>query len=231
MESYLELQLRAKSLLKYSLPDISYPFRVLDAKESVTNGEDLPFALMLRRLQQRNSHGHIDWKKDEPAMQRLAEILAEDDLREVVSAQGADWRVVIGEVDVSRELVAIQRGDDVIAVFNPRNDGRLKVAVYRPLDATSAQLIIALAQEPSPETGVCLRANNWEYAKDCSASAGQMYSAHHGKAYLAYWQFGLGINSSRKANAMWFKQRYLIPRMAGQVAAELDVYNSLADDV
>ncbi len=230
MESYLELPLRAKSLLKYSLPDISYPFRVLDAKESFTKGEDLPFALMLRRLQQRNSHGHIDWKKDEPAMQRLAEILAEGDSRDLVIVQGADWRVVIGEVDVSSELVAIQRGDDVVALLSPRKDGRLNLAVYRPLEATSAQLIIALAQNPSPETGVGLRANNWEYAKDCAASAGQMYSVHHGKAYLSYWPFGLGINSSRQANAMWFKQRYLIPRLASQVAAELDVYDSLADN-
>lgn len=75
-------------------------------------------------------------------------------------------------MDRGGKLVTIQRGDALIAAITARDDGRLRVAVFRPLDAKRAEYLIGLAQVPHPQRGVCMPENNWEYALDCSAGNG-----------------------------------------------------------
>ena len=94
-------------------------------------------------------------------MARLAELIAPADDRTLVTAAGPEWWIEIGPVDLTGPIVTIQRGDVLIAAMAAREDGRLRLAAYRPLDATSAQLIINLAVRPHPDDGtVCMRANN-----------------------------------------------------------------------
>src|SRR5215210_6677952 len=127
-------------------------------------GGELPFALMLHGLQQASAAGDADWKSLEPAMARLAELIVPHDTRTEVSAAGEDWWFEIGSVDLTGPIVTLQRGDALIAAIAAREDGRLSLPAYRPLDANSADHIIALALRPHRETGeVCMRANNWEY--------------------------------------------------------------------
>ena len=121
-----------------------------------------------------------------------AELLAPDDARDVISAAGDHWWLEVGPVDLGGKLVTIQRGDALIAAITARDDGRLRVAVFRPLDAKGAEYLIGLGQVPHPEHGVCMRENNWEYALDCSAGNGNHYAAERGEAYLSYWEKGLG---------------------------------------
>ena len=68
-------------------------------------------------------------------MDRLAELVAPDDARDVISATGDHWWIEVRHVDLGGKLVTIQRGDALIAAITARDDGRLRVAVFRPLDA------------------------------------------------------------------------------------------------
>ena len=59
-------------------------------------------------------------------------------------------------MDLGGKLVTIQRGDALIAAITARDDGRLRVAVFRPLDAKSAEYLIGLGQVPQ----LCMEINS-----------------------------------------------------------------------
>ena len=226
-QDFAELHLKADTLERYRLPDIPYPFPVSELVAALVGGVDLPLAMMLHGLQQQSRRGEAQWQQIEPAMDRLAELLAPDDTREVMSAAGDDWWLEVGPVDLGAKLVTIQRDDSLIAAITARDDGRLRVAVFRPLDAKSAYSLIALAHAPHPEHGVCLRENNWEYALDCAAANSNFYAAERGETYLSYWMTGLGISWNGSDEPEWREQRQLVARPATRVVTELGVYYTL----
>jgi len=228
MPNLSNLHLKADVLERYQLPDIAYPIRKSDLTVCLEESGSLPVASLLHGLQQRSRDGAAEWQQVEPAMDRLAELLAPDDARDVVSAAGDHWWLEVGPVDLGGKLLTIQRGDALIAAITARDDGRLRVAVFRPMDAKSAEYLIGLGQVPHPEHGVCMRENNWEYALDCSAGNGNYYAADRGEAYLSYWEKGLGISWDGSDVPEWRKQLDLVPRPAARVVAELGVYYTLS---
>jgi hypothetical protein len=228
MQNFAELHLKPERLAQYGLPNIPYPLPATDLKSALLENGELPLAVMLLGLQQRSRDGDAEWREVEPAIDRLAELLAPDDAREVISTAGDHWWLEVGPVDLGSELVTIQRGDGLIAAITARDDGRLRVAVFRPLDAKSAEYLIGLGQVPHPEHGVCMRENNWEYALDCSASNGNYYAADRGEVYLSYWEKGLGISWDGSDVPEWRKQLDLVARPAARVVAELGVYHTLS---
>ena len=230
MQNFAELHLKPETLARYGLPDIPYPIPAADLKSALLDNGDLPLAAMLHGLQQRSRDGEAEWQQLEPAMDRMAELLAPDDARDVISAAGEHWWLEVGPVDLAGKLVTIQRGDFLIAAITARDDGRLRVAVFRPLDAKSAEYLIGLGQVPHPEHGVCMRENNWEYALDCSAGNGNYYAADRGEAYLSYWEKGLGIDSDGSDVPKWREQLALVARPAARVVAELGVYYTMSDN-
>ena len=230
MPNFADFYLKPEALARYGLPDIAYPIASADLKSAVDAGGELPLAMMLHGLQVSSRDGGTDWKRYEPAMSRLAELLAPDDGRDVISAAGDHWWVEVGPVDLGDKLVTVQRGDDLIAAIARRDDGRLRVAVFRPLDTKSAEYLAGLGQVPHPEHGVCMRENNWEYALDCSAGNGNHYSSERGEAYLSYWEKGLGISWDGTEVPEWRKQLNLVARPAAQVVVELGVHHSLSEE-
>jgi ADP-ribosylglycohydrolase len=230
MQNFAELHLKPRTLERYGLLDISYPILAADVKAALLDGGDLPLAVILHGLQQRSRDGEAQWQQIEPAIDRIAELLASDDPRDVISAAGDHWWLEVGPVDLGAKLVTIQRGDALIAAITARDDGRLRVAVFRPLDAKSAEYLIGLGQVPHPEHGVCMRENNWEYALDCSAGNGNYYAADRGEAYLSYWEKGLGISWDGSDVPEWRKQQDLVPRPAVRVVTELGIYYSLSGE-
>ena len=230
MQNFAELHLKPGPLARYGLPDIPYPIPAGDMQSALLGDGELPLAVMLHGLQQRSRAGEAQWQQIEPAMDRLAELLAPDDAREAISAAGDHWWLEIGPVDLGAKLVTIQRGDALVAAITAREDGRLRVAVFRPLDAKSAEYLIGLGQVPHPEHGVCMRENNWEYALDCSAGNGNgnCYAADRGEAYLSYWEKGLGISWDGSDVLEWRNQRNLVARPAARVVTELGIYYTLS---
>jgi hypothetical protein len=228
MQNFAELHFKPGMLARYGLPDIPYPVPVADLRAALLDNGDLPLAIMLHGLQQRSRDGEAEWQQIEPAINRLAELLAPDDARDIISAAGDHWWLEVGPVDLGTKLVTIQRGGVLIAAITARDDGRLRVAVFRPLDAKSAEYLIGLGQVPHPQHGVCMRENNWEYALDCSIGNGNYYAADRGEAYLSYWEKGLGISWDGSDVPEWRKQLDLVARPAGRVVAELGVYYTLS---
>jgi ADP-ribosylglycohydrolase len=221
------IHLKSQTLARYGLPDIAYPLSGADLMAALTEQGELPLATMLHNLQEAARDGQAEWKLYEPAMSRLAQLLAPNDNQEVISAAGEDWWLEIGPVDLRARLVTIQRGEHLIAAISPRDDGRLRVAVFRPLDAKSAEYLTGLGRVPDPVHGVCMRENNWEYALDCSAGTGNAYAAMAGEAHLSYWEKGLGLSWDDTEVPQWRQQMNLSPRPASEALVDLGVHHSL----
>jgi hypothetical protein len=229
MTDFAELHLKPAFLARHALPDLGYPIPLLIIPEVLAASNALPLELLLFWLQQASRDASRDFRRYEPAMARLAQLLAPaDDLSETASVQGDEWWLELGPVDLDGELVTIQRDDELVAAIKPRADGRLRVAVYRPLDASSAASLINLSRHPDEDGKVNLRDNHWEYAKDASCSMGQVYAAEAGDSYLSYWQFGMGILHDRSESPVFRPQRTLTSRRPAEVATELGIYYELA---
>lgn len=160
------LHFKLEVLESHGLPIMPYPVFPAALDGVLSDDGELPFAQMLFGLQTFSRDGQADWQNLEEATDRLATLLAPEDDRPIVTAAGDTWWLEIGPVNLEDKLVTIQRGDKLIAAIQPREDGRLRIAVFRPLDAKSASPLIALGQLPHPQYGVCMRENNWEYALD-----------------------------------------------------------------
>lgn len=224
MHNLTEVHLKPEILVRYSLPDIAYPLPLSDLQAALSQDGELPLAVMLQALQQHGAEAGVGWRHYAPAMNRLAQLLTADDGRAAAPVMGDDWWLELGPVDLAGELVTIQREESLVAAISAREDGRLRVAVFRPLDAKSAEYLIGLGQLPHPEHGVCMRENNWQYALDCSASNGNYYATDRGEAYLSYWKYGLGISSDGSEIPGWHAQRALVARQAAVAATELGVH-------
>ena len=230
MGNCTELHLKPQVLARYGLPNIAYPVPGASLLACLAGDGELPLAVLLHGLQQRSGDGDADWQEMEPAMARLSELLAPADDRKVVSAAGDNWWLELAPVNLDSRLVTIQRGKHLVAAMTAREDGRLRVAVFRTLDAKSAGYLIGLGQISNPETGVCMRENNWEYALDCSAGIGNHYAADRGEAHLSYWEKGLGISWDGSEIPNWRQQKTLVARPVAQVVTELGVYYTLSGE-
>ncbi len=229
MQPLSELRFKPDALARYGLPDIAYPLPVNLLAEVLAHDGELPLAAMLHGLQLSAGREAADWRALEPALDRLAQLLAPDDTREKVSASSDEWWLEIGPVDLGGKLVTLQRGSTLIAAIEPREDGRLRVAAYRPLDERAAALLTALSRTPHPVHGVNMRENNWEYALDCSAANGNHYSHAQGVVYLSFWEKGLGVSWDGSELAEWKDQCSAAPRRPALVATELGVHHMFSE--
>lgn len=219
----LELRLKPAMLARYNLPDILYPMSLESFDAALGSDAELDFGMMLYQLQMRSRDGDADWQHLEPAMDRLAQLVAPDDPRPVLSATGENWWLEVGPVDLAGPIVTVQRGELLIVAMAATEGGRLRVASYRALDAKSATYLLHLGIKPHPEHGVCMRENNWEYALDCSAGSGNFYAAERGEAHLSYWQRGIGNVADGTQDQHWLVMNDLTSRTASVTVAELGV--------
>ena len=230
MESLIDLHLKPELLERLGLPNIAYPISANHFAQAVAENGQLAFELMLYGLQLKSSEAGHNWQTLEPAQSRLMALLDTSDERESTTAAGDTWWLEVGPVNLNDELIAVQRAERVLAAIVPRRDGRLRLAVYQPLDAGSIRLLISLARKPHPEHGVAMRKDNWEYALDASAGNGQFYAADAGRPYLSYWQYGLGIFNDGGESPEFRPQANSQPRNVGSVVQEIGLFYSLAPE-
>lgn len=126
--SVIDLRLKPAMLAHYDLPDITYPISLAAFDMALSGDGKLPFLWMLNQLQMRSKDGAADWQSLEPAMDRLAELLAPNDPRPVLSASGEEWWVEVGPVKLDGPIVTIQRGDKLVAALSATDGGRLSVS-------------------------------------------------------------------------------------------------------
>jgi ADP-ribosylglycohydrolase/5-methylcytosine-specific restriction endonuclease McrBC regulatory subunit McrC len=205
-----------------------HPISIPEQNVVDTAQDDLRLAEQLYELQKRSRYAGSGYRQFEAEMDRLAALLTTEKDQLVTTVAGDDWWLEVGPVNLDSKIVTIQRCDELIAAITARDDGRLRVAVFRPLDAKSADYLIGLGQAPHPDGGVCIRENNWEYALDCAAGAGNSYSADRGEAYLSFWDNGIGINPDGTENQVYHPCKDLSPRCTTVVVTELGVYCELS---
>ena len=229
-DALVELRFKPERLIINGLPIIAYPLTMEALQRAIGNQGELPHADMLFGLQLRSREGTADWQSLEPALDRLAELVAPEDPREVIDVAGDTWWLEIGPVDLGQKIVTIQRNDLLIAAICPRDDGRLRIASYRPLDAKSVDYLIGLCVNPHPTHGVYMRENNWEYALDCSAGMGNLYAFDRGEAHISCWEHGIGISNTGEVDAHWRAMLDLAPRRPAKLAIELGVRFTMRDE-
>ena len=145
------------------------------------------------------------------------------------TAAGEEWWLEAADIDLESEIVTIQKGGFLIAAIEPRPDGRLRVASYRPMDGKAIGYLIGLGAVPGPDETVCMRDNNWEYAKDCSAGIGNMYSDTAGESYPSYWEYGIGLDSTGSSVGEWRTFQHQRPVPAEEIIAQIGAWFSHSD--
>lgn len=230
--NFTTIHWKPKMLLEYGLPDVGYPVPIEAFDGLLSGGGVLPLAQLLCWIQECSEESESDWQGLQAASLRLTELLASQDDRNTASAGAEEWFIEFGRVDLTQHIVTIQRGDTVLVALAPRPDGSLRAAMYCPLDAKALRYLLGLSRRPDPEHGVCMRANNWEYARDQAAhSTGAIYAYSAGSSYLSVWEYGLGLDHDRKVDPRFTAQKDRVPMAPNLAATHLGVFYSLCAEL
>ena len=239
MNRLIDIHFDAAGLTEYGLPNMGYPIPVENLNDSSGITGAFPFALMLFGLQERARDRDSGWRTLEPAMQRLAELLAsqedsfvnrDESMENTAEAdqghafEGDQWWFELGPVDLRAQLVTIERQGTLLASVGPREDGRLRISVHRPLTGDSIKNLFRLCVKPHPEYGVSMRENNWEYALDASHGLGNVYTADAGGTYLSHYQSWEKCSGRTAENPPWRSDGEMGCRNADWVAVEIAVH-------
>jgi hypothetical protein len=226
---FVELHLKSDVLSRLNLPDIPYPVPIELVEQAINADSQLAYAAWLYGLQETMRGQGVDWLAMERAADSLTDLLANPTSNDSETAAGDDWWLEVGDIDLTNEVITIQRACFLIAAIQPRIDGRLRVASYRPLDAKAASYLVSLSATPHPEHGVCMRENNWEYALDCSAGMGNVYAEKSGESYLSFWQFGVGLDSNTAPLEDWVSQRCLERVAPARTVAQIGAWYTFSN--
>ena len=153
MHQMIELHPRPDALLGLGLPAIPYPVALPTFQAAVANDGELPLSDMLHGLQLRASAPDAKWQALAPAMARLAELLAEDEAAPVATVAGDGWHLELGPLDHGEPALALSRDGALLAAVAARPDGGLRMATWQPLDAGSADLLMASASVAAAAAG------------------------------------------------------------------------------
>lgn len=223
MSDYIKIKWSSETLARIGMLDMEYPVPMKDFERFVA-GDEFQLDLIHYWLQDYSAHSPNEWLACEAAMLRLSELIAPPEKSpKNISIAGDNWSFLIGHVDLTQEIVTIQRGDYLLAGIQNAGDGRLMVSAYRPLDTKSAGYLTEFALNPAPDGTVCMRSNNWEYALACSAGTGNRYAAERGEPYLSYWEFGLGVCLDGSKVDGWHFQRDMEPIEPKYVAMQVGI--------
>lgn len=223
----MRLRWEPEMLSKIGLPKFEYPVPKKNLEWIMAIGH-IRFSDMLYWLQGYSEDFVDDWLKCETVMLSLFKLLVTEDEPVKTTVEGNYWRVFLGSVDLAKEIITIQRSGHLLAALQNDENGRLVVSAYHPLDAKSVRLLQGLFTKPAPDGTVCIRANNWEYARDQSVSIGNAYAAERNDAYLSYWK-GLGINYDGSIINEWHSQRDLEPIKAGYIAIQIQLKSPMQE--
>jgi hypothetical protein len=87
----VDLQFSEAFLARHDLPNGLYPVTEAAMEQIIAEPDRLPFAEMLFGLQLRASEGQADWQAHQPALLRLAALVAPSDDRLSIEVGGDTW--------------------------------------------------------------------------------------------------------------------------------------------
>ncbi len=209
----------AAALAGATLPRIEYPIPLSAFPEVLRRGGDVLPVQMLAWLQMFTERDLSAWTCLAPTMTAIARQLAGSYRGLRGEIEGPRWRLSLEPVDLSREVVTVQRGAHLVAAIANRGDGGLSVSHYRALDAKAARYLVALGGCPDGTAG--MPGSSFECAKGWSGGWSHFYAADRGDSYLSYWDDGVGLRDDQMPVQGWIEQRTLTPLPWAELAIEL----------
>ncbi|MEC9405728.1 MAG: hypothetical protein VX549_00460 [Pseudomonadota bacterium] len=228
---FAQLHLKADVLERHGLPDIGYPVPPSVLPRLINLGGELPFPHLLLWIQQCLADA-TNASELGSAVLPLCRLIGTPDAYATGSAQGDDWILYLGEVDLSGEVATIQKQGRLLAAASQVPDsGDVLISVYEPLAAGDIHSLIHMGghQQPNSYSG---KRSNWDYTKAQYATPklGNAMQSEAGHSYRSYWERGLGIGHDGEIVDDWYDQRSLWPLPPWVVATQLGVWYELAED-
>jgi protein-tyrosine phosphatase len=155
-----KMYFKKEALEQSGLPNIGYPVPI-DFFKQITEQPRLSTEDLLYWLQAYSELDPNDWRKLDYVIGMLADSLNGDEADSDWQVKGRDWSLRFGYVDLSKEIVTLQRQGTLIAAIQPCEDGTLAVSAYHGLDARAARMLTGLGQKPADDGKAAMRDNNW----------------------------------------------------------------------
>ena len=226
-ESFAHLHWKAELMSEHGLPAIGYPVPHAAIKAGISGHLEIGFEELLYWLQLYTEIERVRWRDYSLAMVRLAELISGEPAKNVIAIEGEAFWLELGPVDILQsDIVTIQRDDELVGAFQPREDSTLRFSAYQPLDARAIRLITALALKPNPDGTLPMRRTNWESALAGAAGMGQVYAADNGSCYLSRWEFGLGTHTDGAKIPTWYNQGMKQAQEPSLVAVQIEVFDA-----
>jgi len=168
----VQLNLPQGMLSSLGLPDIPYevPKRYLDHV-----GIDLdapPLAAMLFALQKRAEDGKVNWLKLAPAMDALVIALFNRGWSQMVTMGHTDFTIMLDEIDLDENVIAIQRQGRIIAILAQAEHGRVKAQLFHPPCARTIEMLIGFSRNADANGKLPYHGSPWNSVEDAAASNG-----------------------------------------------------------
>ena len=208
--NFAEICLPQSILTSLGLPDIPYevPKAFLDYV-----GIDLdapPLAAMLFALQKRAEDGKADWLKLAPAMDALVMALLNQGEAQMATNEHGDFTIMLDEIDLDENVIAIQRQGRIIAVLAQAEHGRVKAQLFHPPCARTIEMLIGFSRNADANGTLPYHGSPWNSVEDAAAGNGQTYAFMDGRTYLAPWSFGVGLGWDEQPIDEWVRARSML---------------------
>lgn len=208
--NFAEICLPKSMLISLGLPDIPYEVPKLYLDHVDIDLDAPPLAAILFALQKRAEDGKADWLKLAPAMDALVSALLNQGEAPMVTMEHADFTIMLDEIDLDENVIAIQRQGRIIAVLAQAEHGRVKAQLFHPPCARTIEMLIGFSRNADANGKLPYHGSAWNSVEDAAAGNGQTYAFMDGRTYLAPWSFGVGLGWDQQPIEEWVHARSML---------------------
>jgi hypothetical protein len=208
--NFTEIRLPQTTLAAFALPDIPYEVPKVYFDHVGVDPETPPLAAMLFALQKRAAHEKADWLKLAPAMDALVHALLNDGSPGMTIIDRPNFTIMLDQIDLDGDVIAIQRRDRIVAVLAQAPGGRVKAQLFHPPCAGTIEMLISLSYNADADGNLPYYGSHWDSAQGTAASTSQFYASVAGRTYLAPWDFGVGLGWDKQPIEEWVHARSLL---------------------
>ncbi|MFN5823062.1 MAG: hypothetical protein ACK44T_03445, partial [Sphingomonadales bacterium] len=208
--NFAEIYLPQSMLTSLGLPDIPYEVPKLYLDHVGIDLDAPPLAAMLFALQKRAEDGKADWLKLAPAMDALVMALFNQGGAPMVTIERADFTIMLDEIDLDENVIAIQRQGRIIAVLAQAEHGRVKAQLFHPPCARTIEMLIGFSRNADANGTLPYHGSPWNSVENAAAGNGQTYAFMDGRTYLAPWSFGVGLGWDQQPIDEWVYARSML---------------------
>jgi len=202
-----------------------YPVPIAALSDLLSAGGSVGFAQLLAWLQEYVTDCD-NWREYRDRMHSLVRLLAPDDRLDRVTAQGEDWSLICGPVDLADAVVTLVRDGELLAAARAEGEHQLVVASYAPLDSYICSTLIRSAM-PEPMVSVDEPRMPWRTLAHQVHRTSTVYRSVGGRSYIQLWEYGVGVGADRRDDPDWIRLRGTPPMQPAETLVQLGVCYSL----